>query len=71
LLVGIGVGVALNSTALAAEEAMKSRTSLVAAASLNGVALSAAGLEEVGTLLSVACVIAPSAIYSAPEQISS
>lgn len=53
LLVGVGVGVALDGTGLAAEEAVQSRADLVAAALLNGVALRAAGLEEVGTLLGV------------------
>jgi len=55
LLVGIGVGVALNGAGLAAEKAVESGADLVAAASLEGVALSATGLEEVGTLLSVSC----------------
>lgn len=35
------------------EQAVQGRADLVAAASLDGVALSATGLEEVGTLLSV------------------
>lgn len=53
LLVGIGVGVAVDGTSLAAEEAVQRRTDLVAAASLDGVALSATGLEEGSTLLGV------------------
>lgn len=55
LLVGVGVGVALDLTSLAAEETVEHRADLVALALLQGVALSAAGLEEVGTLLSIAC----------------
>lgn len=53
LLVGVGVGVAVDGAGLAAEQAVQGRTDLVAAASLNGVALRTAGLEEVGTLLGV------------------
>lgn len=53
LLVGVGVRVALDGTGLAAPKAVKSRADLVAAVSVDGVALSATGLEEVGTLLSV------------------
>lgn len=53
LLVGIRVGVTLNGTGVTTEQPVQSRTNLVAAASLNGVALGATGLEEVGTLLSV------------------
>lgn len=53
LLVGVGVGVALDGTGLAAPKAVQSRADLVAAVGLDGVALSATGLEEVGTLLSV------------------
>lgn len=55
LLVGVGVGVALDLTGLTAEETVKHGTDLVALALLQGVALRAAGLEEVGTLLSIAC----------------
>lgn len=54
LLVGVGVGVALDGTTLAAEEAVQGRADLVAAVLLNGVALSTSGLEQVGTLLDVA-----------------
>lgn len=54
LLVGIGVGVTLDGTSLAAPETVQSRADLVAAAGLDGVALRAARLEKVGTLLSVA-----------------
>lgn len=53
LLVGIGVRVALDGTSVATEQAVQSRADLVAAASLDGVALGATGLEEVGTLLGV------------------
>lgn len=53
LLVGVGVGVAFNGTGLAAEEAVERGADLVDAASLDGVALRAARLEEVGTLLGV------------------
>lgn len=56
LLVGIGVGVAVDGAGLAAEEAVESGADLVAATLLKGVALSAAGLEEVGTLLGITCV---------------
>jgi hypothetical protein len=55
LLVGVGVGVAVDGTGLAAEEAVESGTDLVAAVLLDGVALCAARLEQVGTLLSVTC----------------
>jgi hypothetical protein len=55
LLVGVGVGVALDLTGLAAEEAVEHGADLVALTLLQGVALRAAGLEEVGTLLSIAC----------------
>jgi len=54
LLVGVGVGVALDGTRLTAEEAVESGTDLVASAGLGGVALRTAGLEKVGTLLNVA-----------------
>lgn len=53
LLVGVGVGETLDLARLAAEEAVQSGSDLVAAAILDGVALSATGLEEVGTLLGV------------------
>jgi hypothetical protein len=53
LLVGVGVGVALDGAGLAAEEAVERGADLVTAASLDGVALRAARLEKVGTLLSV------------------
>jgi len=55
LLVGVGVGVALDLSGLAAEEAVEHGADLVALALLQGVALRAAGLEKVGTLLSIAC----------------
>ena len=53
LLVGVGVGEAVDGARLAAEEAVERRADLVAAALLEGVALCAAGLEEVGTFLGV------------------
>lgn len=53
LLVGVGVGEAVDGARLAAEEAVERGADLVAAALLEGVALCAAGLEEVGTLLGV------------------
>lgn len=53
MLVGVGVGETLNLTGLAAEETVQSRADLVALTLLQGVALSATGLEEVGTLLGV------------------
>lgn len=53
LLVGVGVGVAVDGAGLATEETVQGRADLVAAASLNGVALRAAGLEEGSTLLGV------------------
>lgn len=52
-LVGVGVGVALDLTGLAAEETVKVGANLVALALLQVVALSAASLEKVGTLLGV------------------
>lgn len=55
LLVGVGVRVAGDLAGLAAEETVELGTDLVALALLQGVALSAAGLEETGTLLSIAC----------------
>jgi hypothetical protein len=55
-LVGVGVLVALDGAGLAAEEAVEGGADLVAAAGLDGVALRAARLEEVGTLLYVACL---------------
>jgi hypothetical protein len=53
LLVGVGVGEALDLTGLAAEDTVELRADLVALAGLQGVALRAAGLEEVGALLGV------------------
>jgi len=53
LLVGVGVGVAVDGAGLAAEETVQGRADLVGTASLDGVALSATGLEEGRTLLSV------------------
>jgi hypothetical protein len=52
-LVGIGIGVAVDGTSLAAEEAVKRWADLVAACRVHGVALSATSLEEVGTFLGV------------------
>lgn len=54
LLVGVGVRVALNGAGVTTEQAVQGRADLVATASLDGVALGATGLEEVGTLLRVA-----------------
>ena len=54
LLVGVGVREAGNLARLAAEETVELRANLVALAGLQGVALCATGLEEVGTLLGVA-----------------
>lgn len=45
LLVGIGVGVALNGAGLTAEETVKVGADLVGATGLDGVALSAASLQ--------------------------
>lgn len=53
LLVGIGVCVALNGTGVTAEKTVQGRANLVAATSLDSVALSATGLEQTGTLLCV------------------
>lgn len=55
LLVGIGVGVAVDGAGLAAEEAVQSGADLVAAVLLDGVALGTAGLEQAGALLGVTC----------------
>lgn len=53
LLVGIGVGIALDLTGLTAEEAEEVGADLVSTTALDGVALLAASLEELGTLLRV------------------
>jgi len=53
LLVGVGVGEARNLTGLTAEKTVELRANLVALAGLQGVALCATGLEEVGALLGV------------------
>lgn len=50
LLVGIGVGEALNGSRLASKETVKVRSDLVGTALLEGVALGTAGLEQVRTL---------------------
>lgn len=50
LTVGVGVGVAVNGAGLTTEKAVQVGTDLVGTAGLGGVALSAASLEEVGTL---------------------
>lgn len=52
-LVGVGVGVAVDGARLAAEQPVQRGADLVAAAGLDRVALRAARLEEVGTLLGV------------------
>jgi len=53
LLVGVGVGEALDLTRLAAEDTVELRADLVALAGLQGMTLCATGLEEVGALLVV------------------
>lgn len=53
LLVRVGVRIALDGARLAAEQAVQRGADLVAAALLEGVALRAARLEEVGTLLDI------------------
>ena len=53
LLVGVGVGEALDLAGLAAEETVQRRADLVTLAVLQGVALGTPGLEEVGTLLGI------------------
>lgn len=57
LLVGIGVCVSGDRASLASEQAVQVGTDLVSLTITESVALSASGLEEVGTLLSVTCVI--------------
>ena len=52
-LVGVGVGEALDGAGVAAEETVEVGADLVALGLLEVVALLAAGLEEVGTLLGV------------------
>ncbi|KAJ8108715.1 hypothetical protein OPT61_g7974 [Boeremia exigua] len=54
LLVGVRVRVAVDLASLAAEQAVQHGADLVALPLLQGVALCAARLEEVGTLLSIA-----------------
>lgn len=49
LLVGIGVGVALDGASLAAEQTVQVGTNLVGTALLDGVALGAAGLRRIST----------------------
>ena len=58
LLVGGGVGVSLGLAGLAAEEAVEVGPLLVSAALLDGVALRALGLEDLGSLLFVAALLA-------------
>jgi hypothetical protein len=53
LLVGIGVGETLDLAGLAAEDAVQVRADLVGTVLLEGMALGATGLEEVGALGSV------------------
>lgn len=53
LLVGVGVGKALDLASVAAKEAVKVGADLVALTLLQVMALCAAGLEEVGALLLV------------------
>lgn len=52
-LVGVGVRETVDLARLAAEETVQSRADLVALTLLQGVALSATGLEETGTLLGI------------------
>ena len=47
LLVGVGVGVALGGTGLTAEKTVQVGADLVGTASLDGVALSATGLNKI------------------------
>ena len=54
LLVGVGVGETVDGARLAAEETVKGGADLVATVLLDGVALSAAGLEQTRSLLDVA-----------------
>lgn len=54
LLVGVGVSVAVDRAGLAAEKAVQGRADLVAAGSVDGVALLAASLEQLSAVLSVA-----------------
>jgi hypothetical protein len=53
LLVGVGVGVTLGRTGLTAEKTVEVGADLVGTASLDGVALSATGLEMRSVLFSV------------------
>jgi hypothetical protein len=55
LLVGVGVGVALDLAGLASEQTVKSGTGLGGSAGLDGVALLATSLEELGALRGVTC----------------
>jgi len=55
LLVGIRVGVTIDGTRFPAEQTVQRRADLVTTAALDRVALRAPRLEEVGTLLAVAC----------------
>jgi len=54
-LVGIGVREALNGSGVTTEEAVEVGANLIALALTKSVALSASGLEKVGTLLCVTC----------------
>lgn len=56
-LVGIGVGKALDLTGLTTEKAMQVGTDLVGLTGSEGVTLSTACLEEIGTFLVIACEI--------------
>ena len=55
MLVGVGVGEAVDGARLATEQAVKCGADLVAAARLEGVALGTPCLEEVGPLLGISC----------------
>ena len=63
LLVGIGVGVTLDGAGLAAPKTVKSGTDLVATVLVDGVALRATRLEEVGTLLEITCYVRVSVLF--------
>jgi hypothetical protein len=54
-LVGIGVREALDGSGVTTEEAVEVGADLIALALTKSVALSASGLEKVGTLLCVTC----------------
>lgn len=55
VLVGVGVGVTVDLTGLAAHQTVELGADLVGTSSINGVALSAASLEKLSTLGGVTC----------------